>query len=85
MCLTDTHTPKEEKQAASPSAPQECGTDEPQEKETPPLTRRELRKYCESKGRSAYDAASLWIKYDGDFPESHKKQIREWLKANGIK
>ena len=84
VCLTDTHTPKEEKQAASPSAPQECGTDEPQEKETPPLTRRELRKYCESKGRSAYDAASLWIKYDGEFPEPHKKQIRDWLKEKGI-
>ena len=85
VCLTDTHTPKEEKQAASPSAPQECGTDEPQKKETPPLTEGEFRKYCESKGKDAYYAANLWLEHNGVFSEKNKKKVREWLKANGIK
>lgn len=85
VCLTDTHTPKEEKQAALPSAPQECGTDEPQKKETPPLTEGEFRKYCESKGKDAYYAANLWLEHNGVFSEKNKKKVREWLKANGIK
>lgn len=85
VCLTDTHTPKEEKQAALPSAPQECGTDEPQKKETPPLTEGEFRKYCESKGKDAYYAANLWLEHNGVFSEKNKKKVREWLKANEIK
>lgn len=82
VCPTDTHTPlqKSEKLAALPTVPPGKG-----EPAVPPekLKFSELRFYCESKGKSVYDADDEWRKRDGIFSDRVIEQIRRWNQQNG--
>lgn len=78
VCLTGTHTPPQEKNKAAQTSVTPLGG-EPSE----PLSRREWRTYCESKGYDEYRAGEEWIKVGGVFTEEQKKKVREWLKKYG--
>ena len=80
VCPTGTHTPPQEKNKAAQTSVTPLGG-EPSE----PLSRREWRTYCESKGYDEYRAGEEWIKVGGVFTEEQKKKVREWLKKYGEK
>lgn len=78
VCPTGTHTPPQKKNKAAQTSVTPLGG-EPSE----PLSRREWRTYCESKGYDEYRAGEEWIKARGVFTEEQKKKVREWLKEHG--